>query len=107
MKRDIVVAREEAIYVCAVEGRGSCYAYAGVYSYFRFSLYFDVKQMGTDIHCLRHTGNKSSVHTHLNYLIMVSLPFTPSAASASANVRNLIATHAPRDNRGDDFRSGE
>jgi vacuolar protein sorting-associated protein 11 len=28
-KRDIVVAREEAIYVCGVEGRGSCYAYEG------------------------------------------------------------------------------
>ena len=42
-KRDIVVAREEAIYVCAVEGRGSCYACEGVYSYLRFSLYFDAK----------------------------------------------------------------
>lgn len=28
-KRDIVVAREEALYVCGVEGRGSCYAYEG------------------------------------------------------------------------------
>jgi vacuolar protein sorting-associated protein 11 len=37
--KDIVVAREEAVYVCAVEGRGSCYAYEGVYLYPRFSLY--------------------------------------------------------------------
>ena len=47
------------------------------------------------IHCVRHTGNKSSVHTHLNYLVIVSPPFTPSAASAPANVRNLVATRAP------------
>jgi hypothetical protein len=28
-KRDVVVAREEAVYVCGVEGRGTCYAYEG------------------------------------------------------------------------------
>lgn len=27
--RDIIVAREEAIYLCGIEGRGSCYAYEG------------------------------------------------------------------------------
>jgi hypothetical protein len=31
-KRDIVVAREEAVYVCGVEGRGTCYAYEGAFS---------------------------------------------------------------------------
>jgi vacuolar protein sorting-associated protein 11 len=40
LKREIVVAREEAVYVCGVEGRGSCYAYEGVYLSSRFSLYF-------------------------------------------------------------------
>ena len=30
-KSDIVVAREEAVYVCAVEGRGTCYAYEGAH----------------------------------------------------------------------------
>ncbi|KIM77475.1 hypothetical protein PILCRDRAFT_76651 [Piloderma croceum F 1598] len=61
-KRDIVVAREEAVYVCGVEGRETCYAYE---------------------------GSKSSVHTHLNYLVIVSPPFIPSASSASATVRNF------------------
>jgi hypothetical protein len=36
-------------------------------------------------------GTKSSVHTHLNYLIIISPPFIPSAASASATVRNFVA----------------
>ena len=27
--KDIIVAREEAIYLCGIEGRGSCYAYEG------------------------------------------------------------------------------
>jgi hypothetical protein len=35
------------------------------------------------------TGSKSSVHTHLNYLVIVSPPFIPSASSASATVRNF------------------
>ena len=36
-------------------------------------------------------GHKSSVHTHLNYLVIVSPPFTASANSASATVRNYVA----------------
>ncbi|TFK46662.1 hypothetical protein OE88DRAFT_880671 [Heliocybe sulcata] len=63
-KRDVVVAREEAIYMCGTEGRGQCYAYE---------------------------GPKASVHTHLNYLVIVSPPFTPSASAASATVRNFVA----------------
>jgi vacuolar protein sorting-associated protein 11 len=51
--------------------------------------------MGTDNGYIRHTDNKSSVHTHLNYLVIVSPPITPSAASAY--VRNLVATRAPDD----------
>ena len=37
------------------------------------------------------TGHKSSVHTHLNYLVIVSPPFQPSMSSASVTVRNLVA----------------
>ncbi|TFK36435.1 hypothetical protein BDQ12DRAFT_686883 [Crucibulum laeve] len=65
--RGVVVAREEAIYVCGTEGRGACYAYE---------------------------GNKSSVHTHLNYLVIVSPPFVASASAASATVRNFVARSA-------------
>ena len=51
------------------------------------------------VFCLHHfvdndcpsIGLKSSVHTHLNYLVMVTPPFTPTASAASATVRNLAA----------------
>ncbi|TFK22979.1 vacuolar membrane protein [Coprinopsis marcescibilis] len=62
--RDIIVARDEAIYLCGTEGRGACYAYE---------------------------GHKTSVHTHLSYLVIVSPPFFPSASAASATVRNFVA----------------
>ncbi|KAH8117125.1 hypothetical protein DFH11DRAFT_1579398 [Phellopilus nigrolimitatus] len=62
--RDIVVARDEAIYLCSTEGRGASMAYE---------------------------GHKSSIHTHLNYLVIVSPPFFPSAANNSATVRNFVA----------------
>jgi hypothetical protein len=62
--RDMVVARDEALYICSTDGRGACLAYEGV---------------------------KSSVHTHLNYLVIVSPPFFPSASAASATVRNFVA----------------
>ncbi|TEB39465.1 hypothetical protein FA13DRAFT_1750921 [Coprinellus micaceus] len=52
--RDMVVARDEALYICSTDGRGACLAYEGV---------------------------KSSVHTHLNYLVIVSPPFFPSASA--------------------------
>jgi len=29
--KDIVVARDEALYLCGVEGRGACYAYEGAF----------------------------------------------------------------------------
>ncbi|KAF8958040.1 hypothetical protein BDZ97DRAFT_1906624 [Flammula alnicola] len=48
--RNVVVARDEAIYLCGIEGRGTCYAYE---------------------------EHKSSVHTHLNYLVIVSPTFFP------------------------------
>lgn len=62
--RDMVVARDEAIYICGAENRGSSYAYE---------------------------GPKTSVHTHLNYLVIVSSPLTANAASASATIRNFAA----------------
>ncbi|RDB23063.1 Vacuolar protein sorting-associated protein 11 [Hypsizygus marmoreus] len=61
---NVVVARDEAIFVCGTEGRGACYAYE---------------------------GHKSSIYTHLNYLVIVSPPFIPSASAASATVRNFVA----------------
>ena len=36
-------------------------------------------------------GHKSSIHTHLNYLIIVSPPFVPTASASSATVRNFVA----------------
>ncbi|KAI0771073.1 hypothetical protein BD413DRAFT_663912 [Trametes elegans] len=62
--REIVVAREEALYLCGTESRGPCYAYE---------------------------GPKSSIYTHRNYIVIVSPPFTPSASAASATVRNFVA----------------
>ncbi|KAI8982945.1 hypothetical protein BD414DRAFT_491677 [Trametes punicea] len=62
--RDIVVARDEAIYLFGTESRGACYAYE---------------------------GPKSSIYTHRNYIVIVSPPFTPSASAASATVRNFVA----------------
>jgi hypothetical protein len=32
--KDIVVARDEAIYICGTDGRGACYAYEGIIVYF-------------------------------------------------------------------------
>ncbi|TFY63783.1 hypothetical protein EVG20_g6177 [Dentipellis fragilis] len=62
--KDMLVAREEAIYACGVEGRGASYAFE---------------------------GHKSSVHTHLNYLVIVSPPISPSGSHASATIRNIAA----------------
>jgi hypothetical protein len=43
-------------------------------------------------------GHKSSIHTHLNYLVIVSPPFVPTASAASATVRNFVArTPNPRE----------
>ncbi|KAJ7169515.1 hypothetical protein C8R46DRAFT_1089039 [Mycena filopes] len=61
---DVVVAREEAIYVCGVESRGACYAYE---------------------------GHKSFVRSHLNYLVIVSPPITPTTSAAYRTVRNFAA----------------
>ncbi|KAH7108049.1 hypothetical protein BKA62DRAFT_648793 [Auriculariales sp. MPI-PUGE-AT-0066] len=65
--REMVIARDEAIYVCGTEGRGACYA---------------------------HDGSKSSIQAYNNYLVIVTPPFMPSAASNSATIRNFVARSA-------------
>jgi vacuolar protein sorting-associated protein 11 len=85
MAREIVVAREEAIYLCGTEGRGNCYAYEGMppipsIPYFELLTTFE--------------GPKVSVHTHLHYLIIVSPPLSAVPSSASATVRRF-AMRAP------------
>ncbi|KAJ3715949.1 hypothetical protein DFJ43DRAFT_838133 [Lentinula guzmanii] len=62
---DMIVARDEAIYMCAIEGRGNAFAYE---------------------------GNKSAVHIHSSYLVIVSPPFVASASAASATIRNFVRT---------------
>ncbi|KAH7908522.1 hypothetical protein BJ138DRAFT_1128397 [Hygrophoropsis aurantiaca] len=63
---NILLARDEAIYECSIGGRVTSYAYE---------------------------GRKSSVHTHLHYLVLVSSPIIPTASSASATVRNYVSTN--------------
>ncbi|KAF5367569.1 hypothetical protein D9758_003794 [Tetrapyrgos nigripes] len=60
--KEMVIARDEAIYMCGVEGRGNAFAYE---------------------------GPKSSVHAYHSYLVIVSPPIVPSASAASATVRNF------------------
>ncbi|KAK1224476.1 Vacuolar protein sorting-associated protein 11 [Marasmius sp. AFHP31] len=60
--RVMVVAREEALYMVGIEGRGNCYA---------------------------HEGQKSSIHIHSAYIVIVSPPIIPTASAASATVRHI------------------
>ena len=54
----------------------------------RRHVFFFVPRFG----CVNYSeGHKSSVHTHHNYLIIVSPPFVPTASAASATVRNFVA----------------
>ncbi|KAJ3878139.1 hypothetical protein F5051DRAFT_439919 [Lentinula edodes] len=62
---NMIVARDEAIYMCAIEGRGNAFAYE---------------------------GNKSAIHVHSSYLVIISPPFVASASAASATVRNFVRT---------------
>jgi hypothetical protein len=82
---DIIVAREEAIYLCGIDGRGSCFAYEG--TNFGASLSLSPFRRGDSA----FTGPKSSVHTFGHYVVIVSPPFIPSASAASATVRNHVA----------------
>ena len=81
--KDIIVVRDEAIYLCGIDGRGPCYAYEGtILSYPNMFLH------SSEIYS---KGHKSFVRTHSNYLVIVSPPFFPTASSTSATVRNLVA----------------
>lgn len=79
--RDMVVARDEAIYICGAENRGSSYAYEGTHR-LSFSHWYTNNVF---------SGPKTSVHTHLNYLVIVSPPLTANATSASATIRSFAA----------------
>jgi hypothetical protein len=48
-------------------------------------------------------GHKLSVHAHLNYLIIITPPFIPSASSASATVRNFVAAAVRTTTEGSDI----
>ncbi|EEB98006.1 hypothetical protein MPER_02567 [Moniliophthora perniciosa FA553] len=60
--RVMFVAREEALYMVGIDGRGNCFA---------------------------HEGLKASVQVHAAYLVIVSPPAVPSASAASATIRNI------------------
>nr|KIR44800.1 vacuolar membrane protein [Cryptococcus bacillisporus CA1280] len=62
-RKEMVVARDEAIYLYGPDGRGACLAYE---------------------------GPKSSISVYSHNLIITSPPFYPSAASASATVRHYV-----------------
>nr|XP_019013036.1 vacuolar membrane protein [Kwoniella pini CBS 10737]OCF51817.1 vacuolar membrane protein [Kwoniella pini CBS 10737] len=63
-RKEMIVARDEAIYLYNGEGRGACYAYE---------------------------GPKSSIAIYQHNLIIISPPFYPSANSASATVRHYVS----------------
>ncbi|WWC88408.1 uncharacterized protein L201_003319 [Kwoniella dendrophila CBS 6074] len=63
-RKEMIVARDEAIYLYNNEGRGACYAYE---------------------------GPKSSIAIYQHNLIIISPPFYPSANSASATVRHYVS----------------
>lgn len=90
--QEMIVARDEAIFVCGTEGRGNCYAYEGKPFYPFLSLPY------VNFPCA--IGHKSSIHTHLNYVVIVSPPFMPTASAASATVRNFVA-RSPNPNESD------
>jgi hypothetical protein len=45
-KRNIIVAREKAVYVCGVVERGTCYAYEGAYFPVLFVSYRTIPDVG-------------------------------------------------------------
>jgi len=65
---DMIIAREEAIYLANTDGRGPSYALE---------------------------GPKSSILTHKGYIVITSPPFVPTAGSASGTVRRFVATGKP------------
>jgi hypothetical protein len=76
-KREMIIARDEAIYLYGTEGRGACYAYDGM-SLFR-----------TEANI---TGPKSAIAVYKHNLIITSPPFFPTAGSNSATVRHFVSS---------------
>ncbi|KAK8858833.1 hypothetical protein IAR55_003063 [Kwoniella newhampshirensis] len=66
-RKEMIVARYEAVYLYGPDGRGACYAYE---------------------------GPKSSIAVFKHNLIITSPPFYPSAGSASATVRHYVSKAA-------------
>ncbi|KAF9073561.1 hypothetical protein BDP27DRAFT_1260105 [Rhodocollybia butyracea] len=62
---NMIVARDEAIYMCLIEGRGNAFAYE---------------------------GSKSSIHLHSSYLVIVSPPLVASASAPSSTIRKFVRT---------------
>ncbi|KAH7922180.1 hypothetical protein BV22DRAFT_1037818 [Leucogyrophana mollusca] len=62
--KNILLARDDAIYECGTNGRVTSYVYE---------------------------GRKSSVHTHLHYLVLISSPINPGTSSVSATSRNFVS----------------
>lgn len=87
-RRDMIVARDDGIYLYGPEGRGACYAYEGAWA-----IIFNTKYM-----CLLiPPGPKSSIAIYRSNLIITSPPFYPTAGSNSATVRNYVAKTAGTD----------
>jgi len=84
-RRDMVIARDEAIYLYGPEGRGACYAYEGMHA--RLAYYLFANRIWT-------SGPKSSIAIYRHNLIIVSPPFFPSAGSTSATVRHYVSKTA-------------
>lgn len=80
--RDMVIAKDEAIYMFSIEGGGTCSAYEGQNC--------NACAIGS-VSWHHSIGFKSFVHTHLNYLVIISPPLTASASAPSATVRNFAA----------------
>ena len=84
--KEMIVARDEAIYLCGTEGRGACYAFEGATLL--------CLQTGCLLAHKFSIGHKSSIQSHLNYLVIVSPPMAVSASHASATVRHFAARSA-------------
>ena len=85
--REMIIARDEAVYVVGTDGRGACYAYEGQI--------WRPQTAGPPL-TVSIIGTKLSVYTHTNYLVIISPPFTPTSTSASATVRNFVARGQPQ-----------
>ncbi|KAJ9116972.1 hypothetical protein QFC22_004630 [Naganishia vaughanmartiniae] len=66
--KDLIVGRDEGIYLYGIEGKGAVLAYEGL---------------------------KASIHAHGHSLVIVSPPFYPSASSNSATVRRAASVPDP------------